>query len=233
MRRALAAVLALIPATAFAGDYAERTVIGFSPDAAYFAFVEYGVQDGSGFPYANAYVIDIASDRWLPGTPARVRIDDERATITAALGQAIDGVRPLLEHHAIATPPVVLTARPLTELTDPHEVGFLLRMPVPPSLDDSYILILTESVLPAANCPDMGEPFKGFTLDLLLPDNQARRLNHDVSIPASRRCPLGYHISEVLTDPARTVLVVLIDVMSVGFEGPDRRFMAVTTRLDP
>lgn len=233
MRRALAAVIAALPATASAGDYADRTVIGFSPDAAYFAFVEYGVQDGSGFPYANAYVIDTASDMWLPGTPARVRIDDERATVTAALTRAIDGIRPLLDHHAIATRPVVLTARPLTELTDPHEVGFLLQMPVPPSLDDAHILILTESEMAAANCPDMGEPFMGFTLDLLLPDSRVKRLSHDVgSIPASRRCPLGYHISEVLTDPERTVLVVLIDVMSVGFEGPDRRFMAVTTRLD-
>lgn len=233
MRRALAAVLALFPTAAFAGDYAERTVIGFSADAAYFAFVEHGVQDGSGFPYANAYVIDIASDMWLPGSPARVRIDDERATVTAALGRAIDGIRPLLEHYAIAARPVVLTARPLTELTDPHHVGFLLTMPVPPSLDDAHLLILAESEMPAANCPDMGEPYVGFTLDLLLPDKQVRRLSHDVgSVPRSRGCPIGYHIAEVLTDPERTVLVVLIDVMSVGFEGPDRRFMAVTTRLE-
>lgn len=232
MRRALAAVLALFPTAAFAGDYAERTVIGFSADAAYFAFVEHGVQDGSGFPYANAFVVGTATDTWAPGTPVRIRIDDESATIDAALGQAVDGIRPLIERHQIATPPVVLAARPLTELSNPHQVGFLLRMPVPPSFDDAYSLSLIETELPAANCPDMGESFKGFTLDLVRSDFEIVRMNRDTAIPSSRRCPLGYRISEVLTDPARTVLVVLIDVMSVGFEGPDRRFMAVTTRLD-
>jgi predicted secreted protein len=95
-----------------------------------------------------------------------------------------------------------------------------------------HILNLVETAFPTPDCPDMGEPFKGFSLDLRLPDGTMRRLNDDKSIPASRRCPLDYRISEVLVDPSRTVLAVLIDVMSVGFEGPDRRYVAVTAPLD-
>jgi predicted secreted protein len=222
-------IAAFLPALAMAGDYAERNVIGFSPDGAYFAFVEYGVQDGSGFPYANAYVIATATDSWVKDTPVRVRIDDEAASVATAYAEAMNGIRPVIEQYAIATPAVVLASSPLTEVsTDPHQVAFLLRMPVPPDTSQAFVLTLTETTLPAADCPDMGEPFKGFTLDLRLPDGTTRRLSEDKSIPASRRCPLGYRVSEVLVDPSRTVLAVLIDVMSVGFEGPDRRFLAVT-----
>jgi len=56
---------------ALAGDTAEINVLGFSADGSIFAFEEYGVQDGSGFPYANRFYIDTASDKFLPGTPVR------------------------------------------------------------------------------------------------------------------------------------------------------------------
>jgi predicted secreted protein len=35
------------------GDYADRTILGFSPDGGIFAFEEFGVGDGSGYPYAT------------------------------------------------------------------------------------------------------------------------------------------------------------------------------------
>ena len=46
-----------------AGDYADRTILGFSPDGSTFAFEEFGVQDGSGFAYANIYMIDTGAGR--------------------------------------------------------------------------------------------------------------------------------------------------------------------------
>ena len=48
--------------SAQAGDFAKREIHGFSVDGGLFAFEEYGVQDGSGFPYSNIYVIDTATD---------------------------------------------------------------------------------------------------------------------------------------------------------------------------
>jgi predicted secreted protein len=233
MRRFLFLLAALAPASAVAGDYAERNVIGFSPDGAYIAFVEYGVQDGSGFPYANAYVIATATDSWVKDTPVRVLLEDESATLSAAYAEAVNGIRPLIDQHAIATPPVVVASNPFTEISaDPHVVGFLTRMPVPPDTTGAYTLALTEIALPAANCPDMGTPFQGFRLVLTGPNGAVSILNDDKQIPASRRCPLGYRISDVLLDPSRAVMAVLIDVMSVGFEGPDRRFLAVTARIE-
>jgi predicted secreted protein len=71
--------LALSNTIARAGDAATRDIIGFSPDGRYFAFEQHGIQDGSGFPYAEIFVIDAAEDRWVPGTPIRKRADDEKA----------------------------------------------------------------------------------------------------------------------------------------------------------
>ncbi|TIX34448.1 MAG: DUF2259 domain-containing protein, partial [Mesorhizobium sp.] len=75
-------------ATAGAGDVAELEILGFSQDGGVFAFEEFGVQDGSGFPYANRYYIDTISDSFLKGTPIRVRLDDEAATLDQARLQA-------------------------------------------------------------------------------------------------------------------------------------------------
>ena len=52
------ATLALSSGTALAGDFANLNVLGFSSDGNIFAFEQYGVQDGSGFPYADRFYID-------------------------------------------------------------------------------------------------------------------------------------------------------------------------------
>ena len=71
MRLRLALLLPLTVATvpARAADNAERAVVGFSPDGRYFAFEQYGVQDGSGFPYSEIFVIDLNANKWVKGSP--------------------------------------------------------------------------------------------------------------------------------------------------------------------
>jgi predicted secreted protein len=57
MKRMFAAALLLIGLLsnpALAGDTAELNILGFSADGNVFAFEEYGVQDGSGFPMPTA-----------------------------------------------------------------------------------------------------------------------------------------------------------------------------------
>jgi len=52
-----------------AGDYAERRIIGFSANGKYFAFQQFGVQDGSGFPYSEIFIINTDTDTWAGGSP--------------------------------------------------------------------------------------------------------------------------------------------------------------------
>ena len=224
----------LLPAAAAAGDYADLAIVGFSPDGKYFAYIEHGVQDGSGFPYANAYVIDTATDSWVPGTPVRVLFNEEDSSDAKAYAKAAAGIAPLIKKLNITSPAAIVADNPITELgIDPHSMLFLPVMPVPMDQSRAYKLVLTERPLPAPGCPVMVEPNVGFRLVLADLNGMPRTFHNDSGqLPASRRCPTGYGISAIAFDPARKVMAVMIDVFSVGFEGPDRRFLAVTGRFE-
>ena len=235
MRRTLIGLFALLgsAAHASAGDYADREIIGFSPDGATFAFEEYGVEDGAGFPYSNTYVIDVAADNWVPGTPIRLRDEDESRLVSDLRIEARDKASDVLEQYNIAVPGAVVASNPATETSaDPHRVTFIPRLIVPPS-GAGMSLELAETEMPAADCPDVGQPFKGYTLTLT-GSGGPQVLHVDTQIPKTRRCPIGYAISDVVTyypDAGDPAIAVIVSVYSIGFEGPDRRFLAVTTRF--
>ena len=75
----------------------------------------------------------------------------------------------------------------------------------------------------------------GFRLTLLGQDGQALKVLHeDKAVPASRNCPTSYSLSEVYEfkpDGKPTAVAVVVQRFSQGYEGPDRRFMAVTGQL--
>lgn len=236
MLRTLAAtVLALAAATSpvLAGDAAELNILGFSQDGAIFAFEEYGVQDGSGFPYANRFYIDTQTDSFVEGSPVRVRLDDEAASLAEAReaarrqGEAIVAEAVLLAH-----PGFTAGRNAVTEFSaDPHRMRVNPR-PVFPPIDEPIELLLEEFEAPSSqSCPDFG-PTKGFRLIQVAtsPSQSAVLVHEDSAIPPSRRCPLGYAIGAVQTfHPANgdRVVMALIAVRSVGFEGPDHRWIAL------
>ena len=73
---------------ALAADGAEFNAIGYSPDSRYFAFEQYGVQDGSGFPYWQVFVVDLKTNEWVKGAPVRVVLENEQAKLSAARDKA-------------------------------------------------------------------------------------------------------------------------------------------------
>jgi len=236
-RLATAAVV-LVAATgaAAAGDFADRAILGFSPDGSTFAFEEYGVQDGSGFPYANVYVIDTARDAWVSGTPIRVRLDNEDETLANAREAARQRAEPWLTRYGIAPGGRLVVSNPSTELSaDPYAVRFLTENYANWGNHD-WTLRLTPIPLPEPiGCENLG-PVQGFRLDLGNWLGQAWTLHDDTDLPASRGCALDYAIADVITYfPDRSpggVMVVLLHVITQGFEGPDRRFLAVATEFE-
>ncbi len=232
---ALISGIALLSGNAMAGDFAERHVFGFSPDGRYFAFEEYGVQDGSGFPYSNIYLIEVEGDRWLPGTPIRVRIDDETATIEDVRLQARSKAEPKLGQLEIDNQPVHAASNPVTQLN--ADFNFVLINPrtVVPPVDQQYAFRLSAFPLPGpSHCESFGQT-KGFDLELIYgPDDINVVLQHDEQIPKSRSCPLDYQIADIYTfypEAGSPVFALLIRMLQVGFEGPDGRYLAVTGQL--
>ena len=215
-----------------AGDMAERDVIGFSKDGRYFAFEQYGVQDGSGFPYADVFVIDTTMDAWVSGTPFRVRIDNEEAPLAEARRQVAEQARNTLINLAITEPGTLLASNPVTELSaDPHEVVVNARVVVPP-IDVPWTYRIESFDLPIPDCPEgmTDKPWQGFALTFQKEGASSVELHRDSEVPKSRGCAMRYAVSDIVshgTSDDNVVVFALISVFKLGFEGPDRRFIAV------
>ncbi len=230
----LTAGLALAATPALAGDIAGFRSIGFSGDGEIYAFEEYGVQDGSGFPYSNIYVLDTVKDAYLPGTPIRVRIDDEQAGLGAARAEAAKKAATLIEGNALSDEPgQVVAFNPVTEIAaDAHRLRYL-PFPGDPPFGKPYTLALEEYALPSPSaCKDIVDDVKGFRLRLTERDGAASDdlVHEDDRLPASRNCATGYRLAGVVTHtPPGTppVHMALVLVLSFGFEGRDGRWIAV------
>jgi predicted secreted protein len=227
---AIAALLSVSGATA--AERAEFDLIGYSPDGRYFAFEQYGVQDGSGFAYSDFFVIDLDRDAWAAG-PFHEQAGDEATALAAVRADARQAAQPALDGFDISVPAVEIA---LNGDGEPGIDGLTLDFGVPGYSDPghmfaSYALALTIYEAPTAqDCiVYLGEPAKGFGLDLIS-DGDSQSIHHDLSIPASRGCPTTYRITAVVLpfgayDISRAV--ALISVYAFGFEGVDRRFVAL------
>ena len=237
IRAGLAALL-FSAVSAMAGDFSTFQPIGFSPDGKVFAFEEFGIQDGSGFPYSSLYFIDTGKDAFLPGTPIRVRIDDEAAGLDAARAESRGKAEKLISENRLLSHPGVLAAfNPMGEIgVDRARIAYFPHA-VEPMPGGGYALELEEIALPLPEkCKDITPSgTKGFRLRLVQRDGETvdRTLHEDTRVPDSRNCPLSYQISGAMTfrpmegDPVHVALVL---VRSFGFEGSDGRWIAVPFR---
>lgn len=221
----------------FAGDFAAIDMLGFSADGQTFAFEQYGVQDGSGFPYSEIFLIDVATDRWISPSPFRRQGEDveqpgqtEASYLARIRSENRQTAQPYLDQTGIAGQGRVVGHNPATEISaDPEHMVVTPRLIVP-SADDPLELELTEFPLPSSECASFGAETKGFRLTFRY-QGDVKVLNDDTALPKSRGCPLRYRIERIMThypDNAPPVFAILILMETHGFEGPDGRYLAIT-----
>ncbi len=229
---AATALLASSPGS-FAGDRAQIDYIGYSADGRYFAFEEYGVQDGSGFPYSSIYVIDLPSDSWVAGSPFRARLEGDSDTVGEVRQAVRDAARNTLDDLDID-----VGAFPIAINGDgePDAAAYGLRFGTPgyglDGVQDEHLLTLeTIPMTPSTDCSIIDNAVYGFALSL-----DDVEIHRDASLPRSRGCVMDYRIHAVVQapdwlfgEPAQRVAIIA--VYPFGFEGPDRRFMAVPLPL--
>lgn len=233
-RLAASLAVALLASPALAGDAAAIDALGFSADGRYFAYEEYGAQDGSGFPYASVFLVDLIEDKWV-GTPIRVRLDDESATLNAARQKALTDAKSMLDKAAltVAAQPLLMNADGEVG-ADGLEASFGLWGNGLDDPGDPFTLKLetfpSTTTEPCASY-GMEGPVQGFALTLVDSAGNAAEIHRDTAVPASRRCVSDYRIHAVLSPfpfgVSASPLVAVISVYSLGFEGPDRRFVTV------
>lgn len=237
MRKLTIALLCLasfiFPGAAIAGDVPSLDILGFSEDGGIFAFEEYGIQDGSGFPYARRFYVDTAKDEFVAGTPIRVRLDSEDATLEAARAKARDEGQKIVSDDVLEQNPGYTAGwNAITEQSADRHVMRVLPRPIFPSPDDPFEVRLEEFPLPADGGCMGRDDTKGFRLLRVgaTAGAETSMLHEDSSIPKSRHCPLGYHIGGVLTyypEGGDPLFVIMIAIRSVGFEGPNYDWIAV------
>ena len=222
-RLAASAALVLgLAAPAVAGDRALIDFIGYSADGRYFAFEEFGVQDGSGFPYATVYVIDLPADRWVAGSPYRARLEGEDDTVGEVRAAARELARETLDRLE-----VTVGAYPIAVNGDgePDAAAYGLRFGTPgyglDGVRDEHLLTLETVPLAAGmDCSIVDGEVYGFVLSL-----DGEELHRDSgTLPRSRGCPLDYRLHAVVQPPdwlfgVPAQRVAIIAIHPFGFEG--------------
>ncbi len=235
----LALIAAAIP-SARAGAAADLEIYGISSHGDFIAFELFGWQDGSGFPYSEIFVLDVRTDSWVKPSPFRRvdEIDEENGYDPAdALAETRtrnqQAAHALLDKTSIFGMGKTVAFNPATELgSNPYHIKVAPRLPLLAG-ETSLDLTLSEYPLQNAECAGYGVETKGFRLTMVS-SGISRTLNSDTSVPKSRRCPFSYRIERVFTfypEKGPAVFAIFVQMESLGFEGPDRRYLAITGRL--
>ena len=234
--------LQLLSIGANAGDFATLNFIGFSKDGRYRAYEEYGTQDGSGFPYAGIYFVDVEKNSYAAKS-VNVRLENESATEAQARARARRNAAPTIRKFRIVDRNVgkLVVSRLLTDVSANHFYGenpsgeqVINFAEVVGSMYRSGDWDLTMKSIPVKpkGCEYAQEDHQIFMLDVSLYDRERQKtttLQKDTSLPTGRSCPINYAIQHVYL--YESYIAVFINTYYVGFEGPDMRYMVVTGKF--
>ncbi|WP_020180825.1 DUF2259 domain-containing protein [Methylopila sp. M107] len=235
--------IAALGTSARAGDGAGLDVLGYSADGERFAYEQFGSQDGSSFPYSDLFVIDAATGEDVDGGPFRTVIEKELAGVEAARDETARKAKPVLERLAIGRGGMAVAvneaARPSEELLPmdvyPVQAKDVAELPLPASALGPAKVRIETSPARSPHCDTVAEGrAKALTVTLARGGAQPTTLHADKEPPDARGCATAYGIAGVYLRPRSddaVALVVIVSAYPVGFEGPDRRFVAVAARV--
>ncbi len=224
-------------------DIPHLDVIGFSPDGRYFAFEQYGFNEGQGVPYSNMYFVDVERNAYVTKPIIHeAKNDDPKADIETLQARVRNRNRifsqnifeDLKLHYPLPGQRVI--HHPVTDLgVKNNQVSFTPDIPFGGLSYDKYDLDLSFKQIDEGknlSCHGMGKP-KIFKLTLTHSGGQQQVLQEDKRLPPSRGCPLNYRIQDVYwySYQKHNYIAVFINVISAGFEGEDMRYLVVTAEV--
>lgn len=239
MKKFICALLFLfaLAAVSRAGDYANLNFIGFSKDGRFLAFEQYGTQDGSGYPYAEIFFVNVEKNTFA-AAPVSVRIDRDGATETSVRNKAnLAAAKKLRELKIVKgnTGSLVLSHL-MTDLTfnekvkDNTETARFAELVLSAYQRGDYELSLKSVPAKLKDCDIYEQEI--FKFELTLKDNEtgaSKILQKDADLPKSRGCALSYSIQNVYLYADN--IAVFLNVLTPGFEGADMRFMVVSGKM--
>ena len=226
------AALMLGAAPALAGDRHLVELLGYSADRHYFAFEEFGGESDGSVAMSSLSIIDVTTDKEVPGSPFSVSgTEDDTLAVVRARAAAL--AAPEIAANKIAMP-----AQFVSMVGDGvvGANGLALRFGAPgtgygPEVYGDRLLTLEVFETPDRGrpvCEASGAQPKGFALAISTA-GIPREIYRDEAVPQSRGCVLDYRLYGVAL-PYNNDLsgaVALVSVMTPGFEGYVRGFIAV------
>lgn len=206
------------PLALFSGDAATFVSLGLSPDNRYFSFAQYGEQDGSGFPYAEIYLIDVKHNSYAPGGVVKRfwKQDSEPQPgglhILLELRAEADSLFKAYNIHAFNQPEIIIPA------TDSERVHVEWQQK-----DNRHVNVLLEQ----QSRGEIGAYSSSAAFQLEI----ARDSEGLIKVGASKRFRkhvIRYDIDRVLSLKDDSGVIFVIRMTKMGFEGPDFRYMVET-----
>lgn len=221
----IAALVLLIPAAA--GDIATFVNLGFSPDSSYFMFGQYGIESGTGKPFAEIYLVDTKKNDFVAKGSVKKAYE-------AALepGQGCEGA-----FYSLFGDSVGLAQKYRIDHLSPGRLLYVLldgeEPPATLSFRDfkteaSYDVALQKSVAESKEA-GVSSSF-GLTLSFKAKDGIAKRVtagNADLKRPGVR----DYVIRRILLAPDGKTLVFIIEKHLSDKGDQAVRYMVETVKL--
>jgi len=227
----------LLPSEVLCADSAEFLTLGFSKDGKYYACEQYGVQDGSGFPYSEVFFVEVGKNGWAK-SPIRISATAEKSTLRAIRAEVRkQAAGPL---NALGIVPgenrgeLSFTAAPGLDPVKPNcapqTVSFKGQA------GDPLKLVLSSRALPESKTGAVDLSYgPSAAMRLMLSQTGGTQvvLQDDREVVSSCAGARGYTINRVIQLPAgkETRLVVVLAYLRPGFEGLDVRYSVVTSTL--
>ncbi len=218
--------LLLITGAVFSGDNATFRNLGFSPDSRYFMFAQYGINENSSSPYAETYIVDVPSNRFVPGGTRKL-------SSNKAVGPGNDGLGALF-NLLEETIPVkrkygidhISTGRLLYILLDGEQPRERLEFR-DFEMSRKYRTTLVQS------SAGTGKNIKSCFHILLTVERKSGQVdNYTVGLPNYwRKGVKRYRIKQIMLAPDERSLIIVIEKEQEDSSGSDIRFMVETVKL--
>jgi predicted secreted protein len=238
-RLAASLLLALgLALPAAAADRALINLLGYSADGGYFAFEQFGIQDGSGFAHSEVFIVDLVNDKWTAGTPFEAQAEDEEKPLADIRAEAMTKAKSQLDKYKIGVPFEITALNGEGELA--NDTGMRVHWSTPACCGAGFTqadaLSLMLSLRGITSTEDYCKDMSPVGFNLLYQDQfGVKELHMDGDVlPVSRGCTLDYRIYAVIepfndyyADEFEPRRIAIIATYPFGFEGVDRRFLVV------
>jgi predicted secreted protein len=218
-------LLFLCGALLFAGDIATFQNLGFSQDSKYFMFAQYGAEEKSSLPYAEAFVVDVAANRFASGGVRKKTYNqaiepgnDGRGALFNLLTESVDIKKSYNINHT-------LTGRLVYILLDGAEPKSELEFRDFQGKKKYRITLIQSSKGSGDNVQS------SFHLVVTVEEPSGRIASHTVGLPDYwRKGVKRYRIKQVLLAPDDRSIIMVIQKEEQDTLGSNIRYMVETLK---